>query len=249
MSIATESWEAEPSTLPRIPVRLDVGRKERPVTVFSCVWQRSHPKLKTWCAGIAQTLKVFSMSTARAASQSHTEHVHRKSTAILDACFHTDMHELIHAHPPGETEAEGVVVRLFSKAHYGTRKAAQVWQEFFRNEVFVSAGGNARAMEPNAYPKVEYWDDDDDSDSFVVEWRMDIKSATIIETTTQIVKQVSNWRSASITWVRLEPRTTRTTRNDWNEFSWERAKLRSLADGTETHLMLKRLVIADDSQL
>ena len=73
-------------------------------------------------------------------------------------------------------------------------------------------------MEPNAYHKAEYWDDDD-SDSFMVEWRTDIKSATIIETETKTVKQVSNWRSAGITWVRLELRTTRTTRNALNELS------------------------------
>ena len=50
-----------------------------------------------------QVVKVFSMSTARAASQRHTEHVQCGGTAILDdavACFHTDMDELIHAHPP-----------------------------------------------------------------------------------------------------------------------------------------------------
>ena len=100
-------------------------------------------------------------------------------------------------------------------------------------------------MEPNAYHNAENWDDD--SDSFMVEWRIDIKSATIIETATKIVKQVSNWRSVGITWVRLEPRTTRTTRNSLIELSWERAKPRSLAGVAETYLMLKRLIIADDS--
>ena len=35
----------------------------------------------------------------------------------------------------------------------------------FRNEVFVSAGGNAGAMEPNQYHKAEYWDDDDSDSS------------------------------------------------------------------------------------
>ena len=177
------------------------------------------------------------MSTARAASQRRTEHGHRKSTAILDACFHTDMNELIHVHPPRETEPEGIVVWLLFKAHSGARRAAQAWQEYFRKEVSMRTGGNAELMEPDAYHEAEFWDDDD-SDSFTVEWRMYIKSATIIETTTQIVKQVSNWRSAGITWVRLEPS---------NELSWERAKSRSLTDGTETHLVLKRLVIADDS--
>ena len=60
-----------------------------------------------------QALKVFPMSIARAASQRHTEHGHHKITAILDAtfaCFHTDMDELIHAHPPRETETDCIVV-------------------------------------------------------------------------------------------------------------------------------------------
>ena len=89
-------------------------------------------------------------------------------------------------------------------------------------------------MEPHAYHKAECWDDDD---SFTVEWKMDvfqdvkaltehsldIKSATITETVTKIVKQVSKRKPAGITWVRLEPKaavltpntaaTTRTTRN------------------------------------
>ena len=46
-----------------------------------------------------QAVKVFPMSMARATSQRHTVHGHRKSTAILDAtvaCFHKDMDELIH---------------------------------------------------------------------------------------------------------------------------------------------------------
>ena len=49
-----------------------------------------------------------------------------------------------------------------------------------RNEVLVSAGGNAEAMEPNAYHKAEYCDDDDSTstvvhgDSFigVEDWRV-----------------------------------------------------------------------------
>ena len=176
-----------------------------------------------------QALKVFFMPTARAASQRHTEHVHRQSTAFLDACFHTDMNELIRAHPPRETEPEGSVIQLLSKAHSGARRATQACQEFFRSEVFVSAGGNAEAMEPHAYHKAAYWDDED-SDSFMVAWRMDIKSATIIETATKIVKQVSNWRSVGITWVGLKP-------NIANELSWDRAQPRSLADGTETYLV------------
>ena len=49
------------------------------------------------------------------ASQRHTVHGHHKITAILDAaiaCFHPDMDELIHAHPPRETEPVCIVVWL-----------------------------------------------------------------------------------------------------------------------------------------
>ena len=97
---------------------------------------------------------------------------------------------------------------------------------FFAMKVFVSAGGSAEAMEPHAYHKAEYWDEDDStktvvhSVSFRVEWRMDVfqdvkalkehivdsEAATIIGTATKIVKQVSKWRPAGITRFRLEPR-------------------------------------------
>ena len=58
-----------------------------------------------------QALKAFPMSMARAASQRHTVHGHRKSTAILDdtiyiACFHKDMDEVIHEDPLRETEQD-----------------------------------------------------------------------------------------------------------------------------------------------
>ena len=43
-----------------------------------------------------QALKVCRMSIARAASQRHTEHGHRKIIALLDAA----MYELIYSHPP-----------------------------------------------------------------------------------------------------------------------------------------------------
>ena len=190
-----------------------------------------------------QALKVFPMSTARAASQRHTEPGHHKITAILDAsvaCFHTDigMNWFMNIHQEKLSQSVLVGIQSLSKVHSGARRAARAWQEFFRNEVFVSAGGNAEALEPNAYHKAECWDDDD---SFTIEWRMDvfqdvnalkehnvdIKSTTITETATKIVKQVSNWRLAGIMWVRLEPKaavltpnkaaTTRTTRNTLNE--------------------------------
>ena len=126
---------------------------------------------------------VFPMSMARAASQRHTVLGHRKITGILDAaiaCFHPDMDELIHAQPSRETEPECVVVWLLFKAHSGARRAARLWQEYFRNEVLMSAGWNAEAMEPNAYHKAEDLNNDDDasmyghSDSFMVELRIDV---------------------------------------------------------------------------
>ena len=117
------------------------------------------------------------MSMARAASQRHAVHGHRKITAILDAtkaCFHKDMDGLIHALPPRETEPDGIVVWLLLKAHSGARRAARLWQEYFRNEVLMSAGWHAEAMEPDAYHKAEDLNNDDDaimfghSDSFKV---------------------------------------------------------------------------------
>ena len=73
------------------------------------------------------------------------------------------MDELIHALPPRETEPDCIVVWLMFKAHSGARKAARLWQEYFRNEVFMSAGWNAEAMEPNAYHNAEDWNDDDNA--------------------------------------------------------------------------------------
>ena len=81
-------------------------------------------------------------SAARAASQRHTEQGQHKITAILGAttvCFHTDMDELIHAHPPREIEPDCTVAWWVFKAHCGARKAARFWQEYFRNDVFMRA--------------------------------------------------------------------------------------------------------------
>ena len=89
-----------------------------------------------------QALKAFPLPTARAASQRHTVHGQREIIAILDAtkaCFHTDMDELVHADPPRETEPDCIVEWLLFKAHSGVRRAARLWQEYFRNKVFMSA--------------------------------------------------------------------------------------------------------------
>ena len=72
----------------------------------------------------AQAVKVFLISMARAASQRLTELGHRKRIAILDACFHADMDELIHGRPPQETESWCIVVQLLLRAHVGARRAA-----------------------------------------------------------------------------------------------------------------------------
>ena len=111
-------------------------------------------------------LKVFRMLIAKAARHRHTEHGHRKVIAILDAAvafFHADMDEVINAHPPAEAEPDRTVVWLKLKAHYGTRKAARLWQEFLRNEVFMKAGRDAVAVEPNMYHKAGSLNDDDDA--------------------------------------------------------------------------------------
>ena len=127
-----------------------------------------------------QTLRVFPMSTARAASQRHTEHRHRQITAILDTCFHTDIDELIHAHPPRESGPECIVVGLLFTAHSGARQAARLWQKCFHSEAFMSSGWNAEAMEPNADHQTEDLNDDDNatkdghSDIVMVEMRIDV---------------------------------------------------------------------------
>ena len=88
--------------------------KMKPLMELMCVWQRSRLKKGDFVGfAVTQAVKVFSMSKARAASQRHTVHDHRKITAILDAtfaCFHKDMDELIHAHPPREAEPECIVI-------------------------------------------------------------------------------------------------------------------------------------------
>ena len=93
------------------------------------------------------------------------------------------MDELIHAHPPQETEPACIVVWLLFTAHSGANPggtAARLWQKCFSNEVFMSAGWNAEAMEPNAYHQAEDLNDDVNgtrdghSDSFMVELRIDL---------------------------------------------------------------------------
>ena len=60
------------------------------------------------------------------------------------------------------------------------------------------------------------------------EHKVGIKVSTIIGTEAKIVKQVSSWRPAGITWVRVEPRTAaltaNTVANTSGETSWDRAK-------------------------
>ena len=90
------------------------------------------------------------------------------------------MDEVIHAHPLAEAEPDRTVVFLLLKAHYGTRKAARLWQEFLRNEVFIKAGWDAVAVEPNEHHKAGSLNDDDGpsvcvhGDDFTVESRVDV---------------------------------------------------------------------------
>ena len=126
----------------------------------------------------------------------------------------------------------------------------------------MKAEWNAEAAEPNAYHKVEDLNDDDASmyvhgNEFTVELRtdgfqdakvmseheVDMNASIIIgtgqNTHTKVVKQVSSWRPAGITLVRMEQSraaelstntdaTTKTMRNTTDEFSWERAEARSV---------------------
>ena len=89
------------------------------------------------------------------------------------------------------------------------------------------------------------------------EHKVDSALATIVGAKTKIAKQVGDCRPAGITRFRLEPRgavlpdtaaSTRTTRNTSNGLSWDRANPRSLAGGMVSYLVLKRLVIAYDSE-
>ena len=92
----------------------------------------------------------------------------------------TGMDELIYAHPRREAEPDCAVVWLLLKAHAGARKAARLWQEWFRNGVFVKAGWKAVAVEPNVHHKVENLNDDDDAstcvhgDDIMVKSRIDV---------------------------------------------------------------------------
>ena len=130
----------------------------------------------------------------------------------------------------------------------------------------MSAGWNAEAMEPNAYHQAEDFNDDVNgtrdghSDSFMVELRIDLfqdvkamkeynvdfEVSAIIGTETKIVKQVSSWRQADITWVRMEPRAAALTPNTSDELSWDHATARSLADGIAIYLVFNGLDIAHD---
>ena len=106
------------------------------------------------------------MLIARAASQSHPEHGHRKVIAILDvavAFFHAHTEDQTYAHPPAEAEPDRTVVWLLIKAHHGTRIAARLWQEFLRNEVFMKAGWDAVGVEPNVSHEAGSLGEDDDA--------------------------------------------------------------------------------------
>ena len=134
------------------------------------------------------------------------------------------MDGVIYAHPPAEAEPDRTIVWLLLKAHNGTRKAARLWQEFLRNEVFMKAGWGAVAVEPNAHHKAGSLNDDDDAsvcvhgDDFMVEPRIDvfqdvnamlehkvdIKVLAIIGpgqgTEAKIVKRIFSWSLSAFTW-------------------------------------------------
>ena len=76
-------------------------------------------------------MNVFRMMLAKAASQKHPAERYRKVIAILDAAvafFHVEMDEAIYAHPPREAEPDRDVVWMLIKAHYWTRKPANLRQ-------------------------------------------------------------------------------------------------------------------------
>ena len=205
--------------------------------------------------GFADTQAVesmFPMSIERAARQRHTVHGHRKITAILDAavvCFDKDMDQMIHEHPPRETEPDGVVVWLLFKAHSAARRACTIaGMEYFRSEVLMERWMRThKAMDlPTCVPRSRACTGT--GDSFMVEWKeheVDIKVSTIMGTEAKIVGQVSSWKPAGITWVRVGLRaaalTPNTAANKSDKLSWDQAKARSLAGGTAIYLVLNRL--------
>ena len=175
-----------------------------------------------WCAG---DLSVWSIKYER--HDAFAEHGHRKIIAILDvavAVCHADMEDKIYAHPPTEPEPDRTVAWLLIKAHYGTRKAARLWQEFLRNAVFMKAGWDAVAVEPNVHHKAGSLGEDDDAcvcvhgDDFMVEagidvfqdakatmeHKVDINVISIIGlglgTEATIVKRVLSWSPAGFPW-------------------------------------------------
>ena len=185
-----------------------------------CVWQRSHLRMETLCAGDLSAWKSTMFSQTRKHSkcfpcrwqeqQRHTVHGHRKITAILDdtlACFHKDMDELIHAHPPRETEPECIVAWSLFTAHSGARRAARLWQEYFRYEVLMRAGWNADVMELNAYHKAEDLNNDD-SDSFHGGGVEDGHQVGVPGRETSLILE-----TRPVTWVRVEPRAAALTPN------------------------------------
>ena len=156
-------------------------------------------------------------------------------TALLDdtiVCFHKDMDELIHEHPPRETEPECIVVWLLFKAHSGEKRAARLWQEYFRNEALMSAGWNAEAMEPDVYHKADDLNNDDASlyghgDDCVPRRERDEGAQSEHQSVdnqslAKIVKQVSSWKLAA--WVRVGLKaaalTPNTAANTSDELSW-----------------------------
>ena len=165
----------------------------------------------------APALKVFRMLIAKAASHRHTEHAHHTVIAILDAAvafFHADIDEVNDAHPPAEAEPDRTVLWLLLKAHYGKRRAARLWQEFLRNEVFMKDGWDAVAVEPNVYHKAGSLNDDEDVnvesriDVFqdvkaMLEHKVDIKVLAIIGpgqgTEAKIVKRILSWCPSGFT--------------------------------------------------
>ena len=133
------------------------------------------------------------------------------------------MEDKIYEHPPAEVEADRTVVRLLIKAHYGTRKAARLWQEFLRNEVFMKLVG-MQCLWSQVCHKDESLGDDDDAcvcvygGDFMVESRIDvfqevkakcehkvdINLIAIIEpgqgTEVKIVKRNLSWSPTVFTW-------------------------------------------------
>ena len=70
-------------------------------------------------------------------------------------CFHEDKDQLVHAHPPRETEPEGIVVALLSRAHSEQEEPRKRVKSFFSQRSTHEHWMERRSDGAEAYHKAE----------------------------------------------------------------------------------------------